>query len=98
MANADDIRIFGTKAGLAGDPLEIYTEQEGQQVKIVPDLPQQARGVPQPLFADFVAACLEDSEPKTPGEDGLTVTQIMRAAYASAEQGREVTIEEAASA
>ncbi|MGD8240708.1 MAG: Gfo/Idh/MocA family oxidoreductase [Armatimonadota bacterium] len=98
MANADDIRIFGTKAGLAGDPLELYTEQEGQQVKIVPDLPQQSRGAPQPLIADFVAACLEDREPRTHGEDGLTVTRIMRAAYASAEQGREVTIEAAASA
>ncbi|MFQ5808237.1 MAG: Gfo/Idh/MocA family protein [Armatimonadota bacterium] len=96
MANADDIRIVGTKAGLAGDPWEIYTEQDGQQVKIVPDLPQQSRGAPQPLIADFVAACLEDREPKTPGEEGLTATQITQAAYVSAREGREVGIDEVA--
>jgi len=99
MANADDIRIFGTKAGMVADPLTLYTEQDGQQVKIVPDLPQPRRGdAPNPLIADFVAACMEDHEPKTPGEEGVTVMQIMQAAYASAKQGRDVSIEEAASA
>jgi len=99
MANADNIMVFGSKAGMAADPLALYTEQHGQHVKITPDLPQQQRGgQPQPLIADFVAACLEDREPKTPGEDGLTVMQIIQAAYASAKQGCEVTIEAAGAA
>jgi predicted dehydrogenase len=99
MANADSIMVFGTKAGMSADPLTLYAEQDGQQVKIVPDIPQQQRGaLPQPLIADFVVACLEDREPKTPGEEGLAVTRIIQAAYASARQGREVSIDEAASA
>jgi predicted dehydrogenase len=43
---------------------------------------------------DFVTACLEDKSPKTPGEDGLKVMQIISMAYLSAKLGREVNLKE----
>ncbi|HIE52589.1 MAG TPA: Gfo/Idh/MocA family oxidoreductase [Armatimonadetes bacterium] len=93
MDGGDGVRLFGTKAGLRLTPLRVYTEQEGLQVEIVPQVPErQERG--ESLIADFVTACLTDGQPKTPGEEGLTVMEIMDAAYRSARLGREVTIAE----
>ncbi len=46
------------------------------------------------LIDDFVRACLEDKKPKTPGEDGLKVMQVIDAAYKSSRLEREVKISE----
>lgn len=46
------------------------------------------------LVDDFVRACLEDRNPKTSGEDGLKVMQVINAAYESAKLGREVKVSE----
>ena len=46
------------------------------------------------LIRDFVEACLENRNPKTPGEDGLKTMQIIDMAYLSARLGKEVTVKD----
>ena len=92
MDSGDGFRLFGTKGGLKTNPFTVYTEQNGMQVDITPKIPQR-QGSGNELILDFVQACLNDTLPKTPGEDGLKVMQIIDAAYQSAKLGREVTVE-----
>ncbi|MBS7606881.1 hypothetical protein KEJ14_03450 [Candidatus Bathyarchaeota archaeon] len=46
------------------------------------------------VIRNFVKACLEDKRPRTTGEDGLLIMQIMEMSYLSAKLGREVAYEE----
>ncbi len=92
MDSGDGFRLFGTKGGLKTNPFTVYTEQNGMQVDITPQIPQR-QGSGNELIFDFVQACLNDTPPKTPGEDGLKVMQIIDAAYRSAKLGREVAID-----
>lgn len=93
MDSGDGFRLFGTKGGLKTNPFTVYTEQNGMQVDITPQIPQR-QGSGNELIVDFVQACLNDTPPKTPGEDGLKVMQIIDAAYRSARLGREVNVAE----
>ncbi|MCS6860257.1 MAG: Gfo/Idh/MocA family oxidoreductase [Abditibacteriales bacterium] len=93
MDGGDGFRLFGTKGGLKTDPFTVYTEQHGMQVDITPQIPHR-RDSGNELILDFVHACLYGTSPKTPGEDGLKVMQIIDAAYRSARLGREVRVEE----
>jgi predicted dehydrogenase len=91
MDSGDGFRLFGTKGGLKTNPFTVYTEQNGMQVDITPQIPQR-QGSGNELIFDFVQACLHGTPPKTPGEDGLKVMQIIDAAYQSAKLGGEVAI------
>ncbi len=91
MDQGEGIVLFGTKGGLKLNPFTFYTEQEGKQVAITIDLPMEYGSG---YVDDFVTACLENREPKTPGEDGLKVMQITSMAYLSAKLGREVTLKD----
>ncbi|MAF12990.1 hypothetical protein CMK11_21270 [Candidatus Poribacteria bacterium] len=82
-------QILGSEGGIRLDPFTYFTEEDGEQVDLTPDLP---RDTGQDLFSDFVRACEQGDEPKTTGEDGLKVMQIMTAAYESARIGAEVRI------
>jgi predicted dehydrogenase len=93
MDSGDGFRLFGTKGGLKTNPFTVYTEQNGMQVDITPQLSQR-QGSGNELLFDFVQACLNNTQPKTPGEDGRKVMQIIDAAYRSARLGREVSVEE----
>ncbi len=91
----DGVRLFGTKGGIKTQPFTVYLEQDGKQVDLTPEVPQRPRGAAgDELLSDFVQACLNDTLPKTPGEDGLKVMQIIDAAYRSARLGREVRVGE----
>jgi predicted dehydrogenase len=95
MDGGDGVRLFGTKGGIKTQPFTVYLEQDGKQVDLTPEVPQRPRGAAgDELLSDFVQACLSDTLPKTPGEDGLKVMQIIDAAYRSAKLGREVRVEE----
>ena len=93
MDRGEGIVLFGTTGGLKVEGFTFYTEQEGKQVAIQVDLPGQWRERFK-FIDDFLIACLEDKSPKTPGEDGLKVMQIISMAYLSAELGREVTLKD----
>jgi predicted dehydrogenase len=93
MDRGEGIVLFGTGGGLKVEGFTFYTEQEGKQVAIQVDLPVQWRERFK-FIDDFLIACLEDRSPKTPGEDGLKVMQIISMAYLSAELGKEVTLKE----
>ena len=88
MDRGDGIILFGTKAGLKLNPFTFYGQQEGKQVAITIDMPSQW-GDP---VDDFLTACLQNGSPKTSGEDGLKVMQIISMAYLSSKLGREVTL------
>ncbi|MDH5689272.1 MAG: Gfo/Idh/MocA family oxidoreductase [Candidatus Bathyarchaeota archaeon] len=93
MDRGEGIILFGTKGGLKVDGFTFYTEQEGKQVSIKTELPERW-GERFKFIDDFLTACLEDKSPKTPGEDGLKVMQIISMAYLSAELRREVTLKD----
>jgi predicted dehydrogenase len=92
MDHGEGYVIFGTKGGLKLNPFTYFTEYDGEQVAISMEIGGQWGGFKD--IDDFVSACLEDRTPKTPGEDGLKVMQIISMAYLSAKLGREVTLGE----
>ncbi len=94
MNSYREVLIFGSKGGLRLDPFTYYTEENGELVSLGVDLNLKRVSVMDMLIKDFVRACLEGGDPKTPGEDGLKVTQIIDMAYLSARLGREVTLKE----
>ena len=94
MESGEDFIVLGTEGGLRLNPFTYYTKMEGRHVAIKTDL---FRGFVisrrmEILLNDFVRACLKDMAPKTPGEDGLKVMQIISMAYKSAEINREVDL------
>ncbi|OYT46312.1 gfo/Idh/MocA family oxidoreductase [Candidatus Bathyarchaeota archaeon] len=94
MENRNEVLILGSKGGLRLNPFTYYTEKDGEQVSFGADLSSKRVPTMERLIEDFVNACVEDGSPKTPGEDGLKVMQIIDMAYLSAKLGREVTLKE----
>ncbi|MCX8171219.1 MAG: Gfo/Idh/MocA family oxidoreductase [Candidatus Bathyarchaeota archaeon] len=84
--------IFGSKGGLRLNPFTYFSEEDGKGVAISYDLSIDWSKIQNLLIEDFVRACLEDKPPKTPGEDGLKVMQIIDMAYKSAKLGKEVKL------
>jgi len=91
MHGADGMLLFGTKGGLRTSPFTFYAEQAGQQTALSFE-PRLARR--ESFIEDFAKACRGHGQPKTPGEDGLKVMQIIDMAYTSARQGREATLKD----
>ena len=92
--NTQEAIIMGTKGGLKLNPFTYYTKQDQNQVAIKTDLRIQWGIHMKLLVEDFTRACLEDKMPKTPGEDGLKVMQVINGAYESSKLGREVQVSE----
>ncbi|MBS7624682.1 Gfo/Idh/MocA family oxidoreductase [Candidatus Bathyarchaeota archaeon] len=86
--------LLGSKGGLRLNPFTYFSEENGRGVAISYDFGGERPPIQSLLIEDFVRACLEDRPPKTPGEDGLKVMQIIDMAYKSAKLGREVKIDE----
>lgn len=86
--------IFGSRGGLRLNPFTYFSEEEGKGIAISYDLGVDWSTIQNLLIEDFVRACLEDRPPKTPGEDGLKVMQIIDMTYESARLGREVKVDE----
>ena len=86
--------IFGSKGGLRLDPFTYYTEEDGMGVSKIYDVPHDSGEIWSRLVEDFITACLRDRKPKTSGEEGLKIMEIIDMAYRSASLKREVTIQE----
>ncbi|MBS7606343.1 Gfo/Idh/MocA family oxidoreductase [Candidatus Bathyarchaeota archaeon] len=85
--------VFGSDGGLRLNPFTYFGEEDGRcMATSYLDIP--AGPIQNLLVEDFVNACLEDKQPKTPGEDGLKVMQIIDMAYKSAKLEREIKIDE----
>jgi len=92
MQSGEDVMILGTEGGLKLNPFTYYAKMEGRHVALSIDLERRFAGSMEMLLNDFVGACLENKTPKTPGEDGLKVMQIISMAYKSAEISREANL------
>jgi len=94
LESGENVIILGSKGGLRLHPFTYYTKQDGEHIALTIDLARRRSWTNQMemLIDDFALACLEDRVPKTPGEDGLKVMQVISAAYESANLGREVEI------
>ncbi len=90
--------IFGSKGGLRLTRFGSFTyfgEENGRVLSLSYDLGRLSMvAINGLLISDFVKACLEDTSPKTSGEEGLKVMQIIDMAYKSAKLNREVRIDE----
>jgi len=95
-ANTEDaafIDILGDRGGarlFSGQPLNIYTEHNGQVANISPLI--KSNNMFHDQAAVFVKACLGKCPPAATAEEGLTVMKLIDAVYASAEKGREIAI------
>ncbi len=94
--NEMNTHIFGTEGGaflnpLDGDSTRIYREESGTLTDSTPVfLP--AVNTHEAEIRAFVQALLDDTPVPVPGEQGLMVTRILDALYASSETGREVPL------
>ena len=88
---ANDVTLFGSKAGCSFDPLTVYGEdEEGYLADVKPDV------TPNNMFVEelrhFVDCLNTGKTPVSPMEDALTVQKMLDAIYRSAEAHAEVTI------
>ncbi|RLI01419.1 hypothetical protein DRO38_05170 [Candidatus Bathyarchaeota archaeon] len=86
--------IFGSAGGLKLNPFTYYTEEKGLGVSKSYETPLRHTEIWTQLIDDFITACQENLNPKTPGEEGLKIMEITDMAYRSAELKREVNIQE----
>ena len=88
---ANDVVLFGSKAGCTFDPLTIYGENEEGYLA---DIPVEV--TPNNLFVEelrhFVECVNTGRTPISPMEDALTIQKILDAIYRSAEAHAEVKI------
>lgn len=102
IQNTEGIMILGSKGGLklnspqiGGGYVSYYTEKDGNCVVSTLDVPPAfPPDVSINVVRDFVKSCLTNTRPRTTGEDGLLIMQIMEMAYLSAKLGREITLKE----
>jgi predicted dehydrogenase len=92
MVPYNETVILGSKGSLKLNPFTYYTEENRKDIATTIDLSRNPREEWNQLMKDFVTACLEDRKPKTPGEEGLKVMQIIEMAYRSAKLNKEVRL------
>jgi predicted dehydrogenase len=80
--------IYGTKAGASLNPLQIWTERHGVLANVEPI---DVKGISQ--FEHFADCILNDKDPISSGEHGVTMMKILDAIYESSQTGREVIID-----
>lgn len=97
-APADELRVsvHGELGGADVEPeLQISTEQHGTLVNLVPQIDSRSFDVADGFraeVANFVRACLGREPALAPVHDGVQVTRMVTAIYASAAQGAELTL------
>jgi predicted dehydrogenase len=86
-----DIKILGDKGGASLHPLKIFTERNKTLYDTTPVfLPRVAAH--EENIKKFVKAVREGGKPPVTGEEGLMVTEIIDAIYASSDANKEVTL------
>ena len=87
----DDFEILGTRGCLRASPLNgdrLELLGAGMKTFSVP----KAENAHQPLIEDFNRAILEDRPPAVPGEEAMTASLLLEAAYRSAQSGQVVPL------
>jgi len=85
------IRIYGSRAGVAFDPLawtqdiffQIYEDRSGKPVTIAPATTFEKWSVIFSVAQDFADAILRDRPPRTSGEEEIKVLRVIEALYRS---------------
>lgn len=91
MTSKPRIKIFGSKAGIAFDPLaltqdiffEIYEDRSGKPVTIAPDMHLEKWDIHTGVGIDFLEAVRGMHPPKTGGEEVVKFLKIIHAVYQS---------------
>ncbi|NPU96369.1 MAG: Gfo/Idh/MocA family oxidoreductase [Candidatus Omnitrophica bacterium] len=91
MNSSTRVRIFGSRAGLAFDPLawtqdiffQIYEDRSGKPVTIAPATDFERWNVNLNIVQDFVEAIQKNRPPATPGEEEYKFLKIIEALYRS---------------
>lgn len=90
------VSVHGDRGGAEVEPeLRIATEAHETMLNLVPQLDHLGFDVDEGFgaeIADFVAACLGQTSTLAPVGDGVQVTRMLEAVYASAAAGREVVL------
>jgi predicted dehydrogenase len=82
--------IAGTKGGARLSPLTIFTERDGMQMDITPQV-KPINGM-EGETAHFVDCCLKGKRPIMDGEQGVLLMKMLDGIYTSQEMGREVRL------
>jgi predicted dehydrogenase len=90
---AGNVWIMGDKAGAKLRPMTIYREEFGTLTDSTAGWLPQSKGHFGEI-QDFIAAVRGEGRVGVTGEEGLAVTLILDAIYKSAEEGREVAVED----
>ncbi len=85
------IRLYGSRGGLAFDPLawpqdiffEIYEDRSGKPVTIAPDTHFEKWNINLCVAQDFVEAIQKNRPPKTTGEEVIKFLKVINAVYRS---------------
>lgn len=87
-------QVMGEKGGATWDPCSIFTDHGGYMVNLAPGyLPQGGwDAIWDRKMKHFVDVVRSDVPNLAPGEHGLMVQRMLDGIYASAEQGREVSL------
>lgn len=83
------MRLCGTQGGATLWPFRICYEEEGQIVSKTPDLENVES---ENQFKHFIDCILEDKQPSSPIEQGVTVLKMLDGIYRSAEAGKSVAV------
>lgn len=90
-----NLQIMGEKGGANWDPVQIFKDENGYMFNSTPAF--TGWGDPfETKMRHFVDVCRDGKPNMAPGEHGLMVQQMLNGLYASAEQGREVAVDQAA--
>ncbi|MBI1388312.1 MAG: hypothetical protein GC154_07685 [bacterium] len=94
------IRIYGSRAGLAFDPMawsrevyfEIYEDRSGKPVTIAPDTSFDPWNVHISMAHDFIDAIFKNRPPITTGEEELKFIDVIHALYRSNQKKAAVSV------
>jgi len=84
--------LFGEKAGCKLDPLRIFTEENGVQVDVTPQVPPLKGSTIAAEVCYFIECILEGKPPIATEEDGIWLMKMLDAIYESARTGKEAKI------
>jgi len=84
------IQVAGTKGGADLNPLKIFTERDGIQMDLSPEVPNVDSFAGQ--TAHFVECIQNNKTPLMSAEQGVQLMQMLDGIYKSAETGKEVKI------
>ena len=87
-----NVQILGEKGGAIWDPPQISKDQDGYMMNLTPGFVGKSDNFEKKM-QHFVEVCRDGRTNEAPGEHGLMVQKILDGVYASAEAGKEVTIE-----